>query len=86
MNGLLRQPLFATYGFDVVSFFQQSHGGRKMKSSFILAILFIGGIVYYVTGGGAMMGLGRSTPLPETSVAPNATFMGDEQENPFFHD
>lgn len=55
-----------------------------MKTSGILALLFIGGVIYYVTGGGALMGLGGSSgPLPETITPPNATFMGNEQTNPY---
>jgi hypothetical protein len=55
-----------------------------MKKSAMLALLFIGGIVFYVTGGGALLGLGgTSTTLPDTIAAPNATFMGSAQENPY---
>ena len=55
-----------------------------MKKSSILAFLVIGGIVFYVTGGGALLGLGGSASLPETTQPPNATFMGYEQDNPYF--
>ena len=54
-----------------------------MKTSAILALLFIGGIVFYVTGGGALLGFGSSAPLPDTITPPNATFMGNEQANPY---
>ena len=54
-----------------------------MKTSAFLALLFIGGIVFYVTGGGALLGLGGTTSLPDTITPPNATFFGNEQENPF---
>ncbi len=55
-----------------------------MKTSAILALLFIGGIVFYVTGGGALLGLGGSSAqLPDTITPPNATFMGNEQANPY---
>ena len=55
-----------------------------MKTSSIIALLVIGGIVFYVTGGGALLGLGGSSAqLPDTITPPNATFMGYEQTNPF---
>lgn len=56
-----------------------------MKTSSILALLFIGGVIYFVTGGGALLGLGGGRPakLPDTITPPNATFMGAQQENPF---
>ena len=58
----------------------------NMKTSSLLALLFIGAVIYFVTGGGALMGVfgGRpATTLPDTVTPPNATFMGSEQENPF---
>ena len=57
----------------------------SMKTSSILALLFIGGVIYFVTGGGALFGLGAGTSakLPDTITPPNATFMGSQQENPF---
>jgi hypothetical protein len=55
-----------------------------MKTISIIALLFIGGIVFYVTGGGALLGFGSTGPLPQTTQPPNATFMGDEQPNPYF--
>ena len=57
-----------------------------MKKSSLLAFLVIGAIIFYVTGGGALLGLGGTASLPETTEAPNATFMGYEQENPFVTD
>jgi len=48
-----------------------------------LAILAIGGIIYWVTGGGAMFGVTQPTELPETITVPNSTFTGNEQTNPF---
>ena len=55
-----------------------------MKITSIIAFLVIGAIIFYVTGGGALLGLGgKPGSLPETTDAPNATFMGDEQGNPF---
>ncbi len=55
-----------------------------MKTSTLLALLFIGGIIFYVTGGGAILGLGGTAiTLPETITPPNATFMGSEQGNPY---
>lgn len=55
-----------------------------MKVIPIIAVLVIGGIIFYVTGGGALLGVGGTQALPETTEAPNATFLGDEQSNPFF--
>ena len=55
-----------------------------MKISSIIALLFIGGVIFYVTGGGALLGFGATAPLPQTTQPPNATFMGDEQANPYF--
>lgn len=57
-----------------------------MKIVCLLALLFIGAAIFYVTGGGALLGLGDPTELPETMTPPNATFMGDAEENPFFAD
>ncbi len=54
-----------------------------MKIGSILAMLFIAAVIYYVTGGGALLGFGSPTTLPDTMTPPNATFMGDEQRNPF---
>lgn len=54
-----------------------------MKTSSIIAFLVIGAVIFYVSGGGALLGLGGSGNLPDTTKAPNATFIGDEQSNPF---
>lgn len=55
-----------------------------MKPINLIAFLVIGGIIFWVTGGGALFGIvGSSSGLPDTAEAPNATFMGDEQANPF---
>lgn len=57
-----------------------------MKTSSLLALLFIGGVIYFVSGGGALLGVfgGRPAPgLPDTVTPPNATFIGSEHENPF---
>ena len=55
-----------------------------MKKTSIIAFLVIGAVIFYVTGGGALLGLGGSgANLPETTQPPNATFMGYEQENPY---
>ncbi len=57
-----------------------------MKASSIVAFLVIAAIIFYVTGGGALFGVlgaGGTGSLPETTRPPNATFMGDEQANPF---
>ncbi len=54
-----------------------------MKASAILALLFIGGVIFYVTGGGALLGLTQPTNLPDTITPPNATFVGTEQTNPY---
>lgn len=55
-----------------------------MKITSIVAFLVIGAIIFYVSGGGKLLGLvGGSGDLPDTMTPPNATFMGDEQGNPF---
>ena len=55
-----------------------------MKITSILALLVIAAVIFYVTGGAALLGLGGgSANLPETTQPPNATFMGYEQENPY---
>jgi hypothetical protein len=54
-----------------------------MKTSSIIALLCIGGIIFYVTGGASLLGFGRTGPLPQTTQPPNATFMGNEQANPY---
>ncbi|MCG8652381.1 MAG: hypothetical protein MI861_21250 [Pirellulales bacterium] len=58
-------------------------GVEPMKVSSIIALLFIGAVIYYVTGGGGLFGLGNHDSLPETKQVPDATFLGDEQQNPF---
>ena len=55
-----------------------------MKASTIVAILLVAGAVYYWTDGGQSLGLQAQRDLPETIAPPNATFIGDEQANPFF--
>lgn len=55
-----------------------------MKASTIVTILLVVGAVYYWTDGGTTLGLNAPKNLPETIAPPNATFMGDEQANPFF--
>lgn len=54
-----------------------------MRLSNVLAFLVIGGIIFWVTGGGALFQLATPTELPTTITPPNATFMGSEQTNPF---
>jgi hypothetical protein len=54
-----------------------------MKTSALLALLLIGGVIYFVTGGGALFGLARPTNLPDRITPPNATFMGNERTNPY---
>jgi hypothetical protein len=55
-----------------------------MKLSSIIAVLVIAGAIYYYTDGGKMLGITQPTDLPDTMVPPNATFIGDEETNPYF--
>jgi hypothetical protein len=55
-----------------------------MKFHTFLAVLLIAGAVYYWSDGGTKLGLSTPTALPETIAPPNATFLGDEQSNPYF--
>jgi hypothetical protein len=85
----LFRSIVLTSGFEDLRFGSECHSVSSiaeiiMKTSTLLALLFIGGIIFYVTGGGALLGLGgASTTLPDTVTPPNATFMGSEQENPY---
>jgi hypothetical protein len=54
-----------------------------MKFHTFLAILVIVGAAYYWSDGGRKLGLITPEALPETVTPPNATFLGDEQSNPF---
>ncbi len=55
-----------------------------MRKSTLLAFLFIGGVVFFVTGGGSLFGLGAAPEnLPDTITPPNSTFVGSEQSNPY---
>ena len=49
----------------------------------IVALLLVGGAVYYFSDGGVKLGFVETPELPETIEAPNATFLGSEKENPF---
>lgn len=55
-----------------------------MKFSTIVFVLLAAGALYYWTGGEMLIGLSTTGDLPETIAPPNATFMGNEQANPFF--
>ena len=54
-----------------------------MKFLAVLAMLLIGGAVFYYTGGASTLGLTQPQDLPETITPPNATFIGDEYTNPY---
>lgn len=54
-----------------------------MKATTIIAVLLIVGEFCYWTDGGRMLGLNGPQDLPETISAPNSTFLGDEQTNPY---
>ena len=54
-----------------------------MKAFLLVALLLGGGAAFYFLGGAEKLGLSQPTDLPDTIEAPNATFMGDEQANPF---
>jgi hypothetical protein len=58
-------------------------GGQGMKTSSLLALLFVGAVIYYVTGGGSLFGLARPTRLPDTITPPNGNFVGYERTNPY---
>ena len=55
----------------------------EMKTGALLALLVVGGAIFYFSGGAASLGLVPPADLPETITPPNATFIGTEQANPF---
>jgi hypothetical protein len=54
-----------------------------MKFSLILVVLVIGAAGYFAMGGGAPFGLAGSDQRPELAEPPNATFLGQERQNPY---
>jgi len=54
-----------------------------MKAFLLIALLLAGGAAFYFLGGAEKLGLMQPTHLPETITPPNATFLGNEQTNPF---
>jgi hypothetical protein len=55
-----------------------------MKFNAIMVVLLIVGALYYWTDGDLMLGLNGPQELPDSINAPNSTFLGDEQSNPYF--
>lgn len=55
-----------------------------MRLSSLIAVAVISVVIYWVTGGGSLFwAMGTNGELPETIVPANATFVGNEQSNPF---
>ena len=56
-----------------------------MKTSSFLAIVLIGIVILFSTGGATTIYrmLGTPNTVPDSVDVPNATFMGDHQSNPF---
>ena len=54
-----------------------------MKKSSLIAFVFIGAVIFYVTGGGALFGLSGSTSQRKSSRQPAVNLVGDQQQNPF---
>ncbi len=58
----------------------------KMKSFLFIVLLLAGGAAFYFYGGKEMIDqCVNPAPLPETIEVNHATFIGDEQGNPFAH-
>lgn len=56
-----------------------------MKLSTIISVVVVCGAIFWATGGGSLFRtyLAPPTELPDTIAPPNATFIGNEQTNPF---
>ncbi len=54
-----------------------------MKISTLIAVLFIGAIVYYVTGAGALFGFVGGSNSDESTRRPSVEIIGDYHQNPF---
>lgn len=54
-----------------------------MRGLTFIALLAVGGAAFFFFGGAEKLGLQEPSELPETIAPPNATFVGNEQTNPF---
>ena len=54
-----------------------------MKLGTVVTLMIVLGAAYWATDGGSMFQRSAPTELPDTISPPNATFMGNEQANPY---
>ncbi|MFK8114671.1 MAG: hypothetical protein AB8B91_20890 [Rubripirellula sp.] len=54
-----------------------------MKFAILLALICIGGAVFYLNDGMSTLGFSAPQELPETITPRDRTFDGNEQTNPF---
>jgi hypothetical protein len=54
-----------------------------MKVVVVLVLLCVGVGAFWYSGGASRVGLAGPSELPDTITPPNATFVGNEQSNPF---
>ena len=54
-----------------------------MRLSSLIAVAVISAVIYWATGGGSLLWSLGSNELPDTIVPMNATFIGNEQTNPY---
>ncbi len=54
-----------------------------MKLTTVITLMILLGAVYWATDGGGIFETSAPSELPDTIAPPNATFMGNEQANPY---